>query len=261
MSLITLTTDFGLQDWFVGTLKGVILAKNPRATIVDITHGIAAGDMRGGALALAASCRFFPKHTIHVAVVDPGVGSARRAIAVKTERYLFLGPDNGVLSSALRSERIRKIHVVSNEKYFLDPVSRTFHGRDVFAPVAAQLSLGLPLDRVGPATQDFVNLPWPQPKPRRSSIEGEVMYIDRFGNGITNLDQAALKKFPKPAVYLKRKRLCGVSDFYQAVPLTQPVAIFGSSGLLEIAVNGGSAAERYGIKVGDRVKVLPSGSK
>src|SRR5438034_5870447 len=129
MQIITLTTDFGLADWFVGTMKGIIVGVNPRGSIIDITHDISPGDIRAGAFALAASCRFFPKGTIHVAVVDPGVGSHRKAIAVQTANYFFVGPDNGVLSWALRQEKIKTIRALENEKYFLHPVSSTFHGR------------------------------------------------------------------------------------------------------------------------------------
>src|SRR5215468_7695472 len=150
MSILTLTTDFGTRDWFVGAMKGVILKVNPRAVLVDLAHEIEPGDIRRGAFALAASYRFFPRGTIHVVVVDPGVGSARRAVAVQTSDYLFVGPDNGVLSAALRREKILAAHWLQNKKYFLKPVSHTFHGRDVFAPVAAQLSRGVPIDRFGP---------------------------------------------------------------------------------------------------------------
>ena len=188
MSVITLTTDFGTRDWFVGTMKGVIASIAPRSTVVDLTHDLPPGDIRGGAFALAASHRFFPKGTIHVAVVDPGVGSRRKAIAVQTAKGVFVGPDNGVLSWALAKEKIRAIHALENEAYFLQPVSRTFHGRDIFAPVAAHLSRGVPIQKLGPALKDFVRLDWPEPRVRRGGFEGEVVYIDRFGNAITNLE-------------------------------------------------------------------------
>src|SRR5262245_4734331 len=143
MHVITLTTDFGTRDWFAGTMKGVILGINPRATIVDLTHGIPAGDVRTGAFALAAGYRFFPKGTVHVAVVDPGVGGKRGALAVQTANYFFVGPDNGVLSFALRDEKIKAIYRLENRELFMKAVSHTFHGRDVFAPVAAYLSRGI----------------------------------------------------------------------------------------------------------------------
>ena len=154
MRLITLTTDFGTRDWFVGTMKGVILGIQPRARVVDITHEIGGGEVRAGAFALRASYSFFPQGTVHIAVVDPGVGSPRRALAVQTANYFFVGPDNGVLSFALMRERIKSIHALENEKYFLKPVSRTFHGRDIFAPVAAHLSRGVSIQTFGPRLKD-----------------------------------------------------------------------------------------------------------
>ena len=187
MQLITLTTDFGLTDWFVGTMKGVILGIAPRATIVDITHQIPAGDIRSGAFALLGSYRFFPKGSVHVAVIDPGVGSERKAIVAETDNYFFIGPDNGVLSWTLPKERIKTIRALENEHYFLHLISGTFHGRDIFAPVAAHLASGVPTRKLGPVSKGFMRLPWPEPKRARNRIEGEIVYIDRFGNAITNL--------------------------------------------------------------------------
>ena len=255
VQLITLTTDFGTQDWFVGTMKGVILGINPRATIVDLTHEIPPGDIRAGAFSLAASCRHFPKGTIHVTVVDPGVGSARRAIAVQTDRHSFIGPDNGVLSFALATEKIKSIRRLENEKYFLQPVSRTFHGRDIFAPVAAHLSRGIAIQKLGPAQKDVVHPPWPKPRERGNQIEGQVLYIDRFGNAITNIPNAVLKNRRACAVFSGRKRLCDVKAFYQSVPVGRAVAVPGSTGFLEIAINGGSAAERLGLRVQSAIVV------
>src|SRR5262249_52467868 len=157
-------TDFGLADWFVGSMKGVILSINPRARIVDITHDIAPGETRAAAFALMASYRFFPAGTVHVAVVDPGVGSARKAIAVRTANYFFVGPDNGVLSWALRSERVNAIHRLENAAYMLQPISHTFHGRDIFAAVAAHLASGVEPRKFGRATKDFDRLLWPVPE-------------------------------------------------------------------------------------------------
>jgi S-adenosylmethionine hydrolase len=193
VSVITLTTDFGTCDWFVGTMKGVIASLAPGTTVVDLTHDLPPGDIRGGAFALAASHRFFPKGTVHVAVVDPDVGSNRKAIAVQTAKAVFVGPDNGVLSWALAKEKVTAIHALENEAYFVQPVSRTFHGRDVFAPVAAHLSRGVPIRKLGPALKGFVRLDWPEPQARRGGFEGEVVYIDRFGNAITNLESRLLR--------------------------------------------------------------------
>jgi len=257
VSVITLTTDFGTRDWFVGTMKGVMLGIQPRATLVDITHDVAAGDIRGGAFALAEACRFFPKGTVHVAVVDPGVGSSRRPIAVQTADYFFVGPDNGVLSWALAREKARAIHALEEEGYFLCPVSRTFHGRDIFAPVAAHLSRGVPIGKLGPALKDVVRLDWPEPRKGRDGIEGEVVCVDRFGNAITNLDGRLLQDMEMAAceVHTRRRRTCPVRAFYQAVAPRGLVAVVGSSGLLEIAVNGGSAARVLGLEIGTRVRL------
>jgi hypothetical protein len=261
VSVITLTTDFGTRDWFVGTMKGVIAGIAPKARVIDLTLDLTQGDIRGGAFALAASCHFFPKGTVHVAVVDPGVGSRRKAIAVQTVRAMFIGPDNGVLSWALAKEKITAIHAMENEAYFLQPVSRTFHGRDVFAPVAAHLSLGVPIKKVGPALRDFVRLDWPEPRKERVRIEGEVVYIDRFGNAITNLEGSLLRGSERASceIFAKRRRVCPLKAFYQAAAPNSPVALMGSSGFLEIAVNGGSAAKALGLRIGTRVVLRQDG--
>jgi len=256
MSLITLLTDFGLADWFVGTMKGVILGISPRARIVDITHDIPAGDIRAAAFALAASCRFFQAGTVHVVVVDPGVGSARKAIAVQTAKYTFVGPDNGVLSWALRAEKIKAVRLLENEEYLLRSVSYTFHGRDIFAPVAAHLARGMPLRKFGPVAKDFVRLPWPAPNRSGRRIQGEVIYIDRFGNAITNIEKKVVLRTQARSCKVQvgaRHLTCPVKMFYQAAPAKTPVAVPGSCGLLEIAVNEGSAQQQLGLRVGMRV--------
>jgi S-adenosylmethionine hydrolase len=283
VNTITLTTDFGTRDWFVGTMKGVILGINPRARVVDITHEIPPSDIRAGAFALMASCRYFPKGTLHVAVVDPGVGSRRRAIAVRTTKYTFIGPDNGVLSWVLKGEKIRTIRELENKRYFLEHVSRTFHGRDIFAPVAAHLSRGLALERLGRELKDLIRLPWPEPAKHPEELRGEIVYLDRFGNAITNIDAEMIgrsgqkgdncleghsSRQPSPPseggegveVIGKRKVRCALAAFYDSVPANRAVAVIGSSDLLEIAVNGGSAACQFGLKTGDEVIVRRSPS-
>lgn len=258
MYVITLTTDFGTKDWFVGTMKGVILSLCPRAVIVDLTHDIPPGDVRSGAFALAASCRYFPKGTIHVAVVDPGVGSSRSALAVQTTNAIFVGPDNGVLSFALRNETIKSIRRLENPVCFLQPVSHTFHGRDVFAPVAARLCRGFPLRKVGPAQPDLIRLEWPSPSASAREIRGEIVYVDRFGNLITNLgaDLLAGRDLARLRVKTRRARPIPLATHYQAVPTGKAVAVAGSSGLLEIALNGGSAAQRLKLRLGDKIVVV-----
>jgi S-adenosylmethionine hydrolase len=255
VSVITLTTDLGARDWFVGAMKGVILGIQPRVSVVDVTHEITAGDIRGGAFALAAACRSFPKGTVHVAVVDPGVGSRRKGLAVQTDIGVFVGPDNGVLSRALAKAKVKAIHALENEAYFLRPVSRTFHGRDIFAPVAAHLSRGVPIRKLGPARKDFVRLAWREPRKQRYGIEGEVIYIDRFGNAITNLEGSLVRGPERTVCEIRgqRRRVCPLKAFYQAVAPGRPVALVGSSGLVEIAVNGGSAEKVFGLRIGTRV--------
>ena len=224
-------------------MKGVILGLAPRGTVIDLTHEIPAGDIRGGAFALAASCRFFPKGTVHVAVVDPGVGSARKAIAVQTAHYFFVGPDNGVLSWALAEERIRAIRSLENEAYFLQPVSRTFHGRDIFAPVAAHLSRGVPIQKLGPRLKGYTRLPWPEPETHRAGDSGRGGLSRPFRQChhqpgcrcVGTLGKAGSRFFWAGNVCVPWN------------PSTRPchgraVAVLGSSGFLEIAVNAGSAA-------------------
>lgn len=257
MKLITLTTDFGLRDWFVGTMKGVILSINPRATIVDLTHEIAPGDIRGGAFALAAGYRFFPKGTVHVAVVDPGVGSERRAFAVQTADYTFIGPDNGVLSFALARETILSVRAIRNPTLFRMPVSQTFQGRDIFAPVAAFLSRNGSLGKVGPRVKNFIRLAWPSPRLLHRALRGEVVCVDRFGNAITNISAARVRSMRSAVLFVRNKRVCRLAEFYQAVPPGKPLALIGSSGLLEVAINGGSAADALGLKVGTPVTLHP----
>jgi S-adenosylmethionine hydrolase len=252
MSIITLTTDFGTRDWFVGSLKGVILDVNPGITIVDITHDIPAGDIRAGAFALLACYRCFPQNTVHVAIVDPGVGSRRPAIGVKTSRYLFVGPDNGVLSFAVACEQIVEIRRLDNAAYFRKPVSRTFHGRDVFAPVAAKLTQDIPFESLGEKLNDCLRLDWPQARSAGDGIHGEVMYIDHFGNAITNIEWSG--KSPGK-VCVPGRLQCDIREFYQDAAPGQPLAVRGSSGFLEIAVNGGNAAQMFGLTPGNAVEV------
>ncbi|HUI07071.1 MAG TPA: SAM-dependent chlorinase/fluorinase [Verrucomicrobiae bacterium] len=252
MSIITLTTDFGGRDWFVGSLKGVILGVNPEVTVVDITHEIPAGDVRAAAFALRASYRCFPNNTVHVAVVDPGVGSSRAAIGVRTARYVFVGPDNGVLSFALAGETDVEIRRLDNDAYFRKPVSHTFHGRDVFAPVAARLTQNVPFDSLGERLTDCVRLDWPRPGTEGGRIRGAVICIDHFGNAITNIE---LPRQGASRVCVPDKVQCAVRRFYQDGPPNQPLALMGSSGFLEIAVNGGNAARMFALTCGDPVEV------
>jgi len=256
VSVITLTTDFGTRDWFAGTMKGVILKINARAHIVDLTHGISSGDILSGAFALASSYGFFPKGTIHVAVVDPGVGGPRRAIAVRTQHFTFIGPDNGVLSLALASETVKSVRLLENPNILAETISQTFHGRDIFAPAAAHLSKGVRFRSVGTRAGSYVQVNWPEPKVEGGCVEGEIVYFDQFGNAITNIPGDLLPSEPALEVHLQAARLCGVEKFYSAVPIGSPAAVLGSTGLLEIIINGGSATQTLGLEIGDRVRIL-----
>lgn len=262
MPIITLTTDFGLHDWFVGVMKGVILGIEPRARIVDLTHDLPAGDLHAGAFSLMAAYRFFPPGTIHLAVVDPGVGGDREAIAVETDHCLFVGPDNGLLSWALRHERVKAIHRLANAAFRLECVSQTFHGRDVFAPAAAHLGRGLPIQRFGAARSDYLRLPWPEPDLAHTPVRGEVVYVDHFGNLITNLPSTCLRDLQPPPteVRLGPRRRIPLRACYEAVPPGHPVAVAGSCGYLEVAINRGHAARQLRQRVGSPVQ-LGAGSK
>jgi len=257
VSVITLTTDFGTEDWFIGTMKGVILGIAPKARLVDITHAIAQGDIRGGAFALMASAPYFPKGTIHVAVIDPGVGSDRRALAVKTSRAIFIGPDNGVLWWALRDQKIRSVRKITNEEFFQHPVSRTFHGRDIFAPTAAHLAAGRKFSQVGPGVKDWVPLPWPGIRKSKNLLTGEILYLDHFGNAITSLSADLLPepRWKESSISVKRHKLGAPKSSYAANKSGAPLAIISSSGFLEIAVRNGSAARLLKLKLGDTVTV------
>lgn len=249
--IITLTTDFGTDDWFVGTMKGVILNRCPDATLVDITHGIPPGDIRAGAFALAAAAPYFPAGTIHMVVVDPGVGSERRAIAIQTDTALFIAPDNGVVSLAVGAHSIKTIRRIENSKYWLKPLSRTFHGRDVFASVAGHLAAGASLATIGPRMADFEQIQMPAIQEDKCGVRGEVIFIDHFGNAITNIPEGGETS---GAVFLHGKKLCGVMNAYSAVAKGKPVAVFGSTGFLEISINGGNAARKLRLTAGSPVR-------
>ncbi len=256
MALITLTTDFGTGDWFVGAMKGVMISVSGRNRIVDITHDIPPGDILAGAFALAQSYKYYPPQTIHVAVVDPGVGSDRPAIAVETANFTFVGPDNGVLSLALANEDVKAIHQIENEDLFCHPVSQTFHGRDIFAPVAAHLGREASAADVGPALTDLIKLPFPSIQIQGDLQIGQVIHIDRFGNAITNIPADAIKESTShQQVILYNGATCNLRQFYSEVANGEALALIGSSGYLEIAVNGGNASDKLDLKVGSAVSL------
>jgi S-adenosylmethionine hydrolase len=268
-TIITLTTDFGLEDAYAAALKGVILSINPRVIIVDISHHIDAQNIAQGAFVLMTACPHFPDGTIHVAVVDPEVGSERRAIILKTQKAVFIGPDNGVLSYAAlqASSQVRargrlsqepppglECFEITNPTYWRHPVSPTFHGRDVFAPVAAHISTGVPLREFGGAVSSIRVLAPPRPEALEGgALLGHVLHIDHFGNIITDIQREDLPQ-EKFRLEVGELRVTSLGQTYcEADGLT---ALIGSSGYLEIALRNGSAARLLGINIGGHVRVV-----
>jgi len=253
---IALLTDFGLQDNYAGIMKGVILKINPRVQLVDITHQIGPQNILQGALALKTAYSYFPEKTIFVCVVDPGVGSRRRALIVQTQRYTFLAPDNGLLDPTLKIEKPKAICTITNDRYFLKPVSQTFHGRDVFAPAAAYLSKGISPKNMGSVIQKILSLDLPAPRLDRShqTITGTILDIDHFGNLITNIEKHHLSLFKKSfRIKIKRKVIRRTVSAYSESKAGEVFAIFGSKGYLEIFVNRGSAAGVLKVRRGEPI--------
>ncbi|HLX61374.1 MAG TPA: SAM-dependent chlorinase/fluorinase [Planctomycetota bacterium] len=245
--MITLTTDFGLNDTFVGVMKGVILSIAPSAKIVDLSHGLPQQDIVAGALALEESCAFFPDGTIHVAVVDPGVGSARTAVALETERAFFVGPDNGIFELVLTKDRLKRAVKLENPRYWLPAVCATFHGRDIFAPAAAHLANGVELSEFGPPCEKLVALNLHGPCEHGAQLKIHVLRADHFGNLITDLTHDVYAKWnpentPLNFEFAHSSFMVPVSSTFSDVPEGSPVAYFGSGGRLEIGIRNGNAA-------------------
>ena len=259
--IVTLTTDFGLQDHFVGTVKGAILSVAPEAQIVDISHSVQAFDVLDGAITVAEAYRYFPKGTVHMVVVDPGVGTARRPILVNTQTHYFVAPDNGVLSLVYEREERVAVHHITAEHYFLQPVSNTFHARDIFAPVAAMVARGVEAAKVGGQIEDYIRFAAPKPKPVDAhSLRGIVLKMDRFGNLITNIRPRDVPALISPATPPFRLRI-GSKDITQlntnyadGAP-GELFAIWGSMGYLEISANRGSAGKLLALGKGADVLI------
>ncbi|MFH1678389.1 MAG: SAM-dependent chlorinase/fluorinase [Candidatus Omnitrophota bacterium] len=261
MKTIALLTDFGLSGNFAGVMKGVILKINSRLRLVDITHQVTAHDIAAAAFLLKGSYKYFPKGTIFLVVVDPGVGSKRRPIIIRSKNYLFVGPDNGALEPAACADGIREIVAIENKSYFLKPLSGTFHGRDIFAPVAAYLSKGKKPNVFGRPLNSLKQSGIPSPEVSKDILKGEVVYIDRFGNLVTNIDEALFKRFRRNSnrrfkIKIKDTKINSLAGSYEAVRPGKPLAIFGSFGLLEISVNKDSAEKHFRAKRGLAVKIL-----
>jgi S-adenosylmethionine hydrolase len=254
VAAITLTTDFGTTDPFVGIMKGVILSIAPKATIVDITHQIPPQGVVEAGLCLKQSAPYFPKDTLHVGVVDPGVGSGRDIVIVRTLGASFLAPDNGVLTYVLEGRKIISVNSVTNPHYFLPAVSRTFHGRDIFAPAAAHMARGVNPGLFGPVAGALKLLPsLPQVQWEGDTARGKVVSTDRFGNLLTNFPESSFHGRRISSVLLKGRVLGGLNSSYSAVDEGQLGSLWESTGHLEIFERNGSAAQHLGAKVGDEV--------
>jgi S-adenosylmethionine hydrolase len=257
--MITLTTDFGLNDPYVAEMKAVILSICPNAVIIDITHEIAKFNIRMGAYVLASAVPYFPEGSIHVAVVDPGVGTRRRPIVIQTKQGFFVGPDNGLLVLAAAKQGIMCIHELTNPRFMLPKVSHTFHGRDIFAPAAAHLMSGVKLEEFGPEIRKVVQPEFVKVTQRNGVLVGEVLHVDGFGNIITNINEREVaQSCVKGAVsvelagYKLKLKLCKA---YGETEPREPLALIGSHGFLEIALNQGNAAKKFKAKPGDKIKL------
>jgi len=252
--IITITTDFGLADPYVAMMKGVILSIHSAARLVDLTHQIRPGFVLQAAGLIRETFIYFPDGTVHLAVVDPGVGGARRSIALEAGGHFFVGPDNGLFWPILHDHPENKPVHLTESKYFLSRISHTFHGRDLFSPVAAHLSLGVPLERFGPVINDPVELALPKPRGKGDTLHGQILRLDNFGNLITNIHRTELERFLESARPVIRVGDLDVEKFghiYSDVEEGEALALIGSSGWLEIAVNLGRAAEYTGLDTGE----------
>ena len=255
MTAVTLMTDFGLRDHFVAAMKGVMLNITPELTLIDITHEIPRGDIHSGAFTLGQCCFYFPSGTIHLAVVDPGVGSHRKALAVEAGGHFFVAPDNGLLTHVLKAHEDFTAHEITAEQYFLKPVAATFHGRDIFAPVAAWMSRGVPLSQLGPPLPNPVRLPFKEQRREGDSIiHGTVLAVDHFGNLITNLKSSDAPRAFK--IVADGRELHTLRRTYTDGAPGEIFVVAGSAGYLEIVMRDGSAAETLRLQVGASVVLI-----
>ncbi len=260
--IVTFTTDFGLNDPFVGILHGVVLNIHADTTIVDVCHAVPSYDVLDGAWTIAQAYRFFPARTVHVVVVDPGVGSQRRPIIAETNDYIFVAPDNGVLSLVEAREPKFVVRHITAERYFLQPVSQTFHGRDIFAPVAGWLSKGVAPSEFGPEISDYVRLPLPQVEHiGQNSLRGVVLKVDKFGNLITNIGEVDAPALfggagPEVSILIAGLTITRLYQSYAQGEGDEIFAIVGSSGYLEIAAKQASAAEKLAAGPGTPVGIV-----
>lgn len=261
--IITLLTDFGTTDPYVSAMKGVALSLNPEVQLVDITQEITPHDVAEAGYVLTMVHRYYPPGTVHVVVVDPGVGSERRILAAEIEGRVLMAPDNGLLTMALATSPPERLVSVMNRGYFRHPVSMTFHGRDIFAPVAAHLTLGVDLGEMGPQVEDYQRLEAASATVSPAAIDGQVIHVDRFGNLVTNITRQDIAQFHGDRttalrVHVAAEEISGVSRTYAEVGLGELLAVIGSTGLLEISTNRGSAADVLGVGRRTHVRVTRS---
>ncbi|MEF8879530.1 MAG: S-adenosyl-l-methionine hydroxide adenosyltransferase family protein [Candidatus Thermoplasmatota archaeon] len=261
MGIITFLTDFGFKNNYVSQMKAVAL-NITNAKIVDICHHVTPQNVSEGAFLLKTAARYFPKGTVHVGVVDPGVGTERKGIVVVTPKHVFVGPDNGLFIPAAREQGSFDVYEIRNPRFMLNKISNTFHGRDIFTPVAAYILEGIPFTEIGPSTKDYIDLNFEKKRViDDKKIEGEIIHIDSFGNIVTNLTEDDIKNFfsygSEISVFLggKRRKIC-FSKSYDYVDRNDFLATIGSSGFFEISINQGNAAEELSVKAGDHIKII-----
>jgi len=256
--IVTLLTDFGTKDHYVASMKGVILKVNPRCQVVDITHEVNPQDIAEGAFILANAYSYFPEGTVHLAVVDPEVGGKRNPLLIVTERYFFVGPDNGLFSLVLQREEIKEVYCLTKKRFFLREVSSTFHGRDLFSPVAGHLTLGVSPPSFGQKIDSWKTIGFPTPVLKPGRIEGQVIHIDSFGNLITNIEGKQLNLFKKDqpfSIFIGRRQIKGIRKGYWDAIRGELVCLIGSAGFLEIAVREGDARRMLKVRKGSCVEI------
>lgn len=260
MSIVTLTTDFGLKDGNVGVMKGIIWNLAPRAHIADLSHQISPQNIAEAALILSRSTPYFPQDSVHIVVVDPGVGTTRRPIAGRIGEQLFVGPDNGFLTPLLENAEQQNLYTefihLNRPQFWLPDVSHVFHGRDIFAPVGGHLASGTPLLALGSKITDLVRLPMPRPQQLPDGFQGEIIHIDHFGNLSTNLRQTDLAGHTRLSIQLRGVEIPGLYQTFGELPAGSLMALIGSTGSLIISVVNGNAAQALGAQLGDPLKVI-----
>lgn len=253
--VVALLSDFGSNDWFVGTMKGVVLSICPSASLVDICHEVGKHRVEEGAFILNTSHRFFPDGTIFTCIVDPAVGSEQEPLIARSERHYFLAPNNGLLTFVSVQSQEWEVRRIENPSYALEMPSRTFRGRDIFAPAAGHLAQGADFESFGPPQEQFVKLPFIENvRVERNSLSGRIIYIDHYGNLLTNIMRDMLPDDVEPERFrlvYKERTIHGISGYYAGVPLNHPLMYWGSSGVLEIAINQASAARKWSAQIGE----------